>query len=71
MSDNVENETDAEREQTYKRGYVHGVMKTVIALGNVLGSNDRERIDAWVRDVLTPWEQSAEPSLGAPTFPTF
>lgn len=71
MSNDVEIETDAEREQIYKRGYVHGVMKTVTALGNVLGSDDRDRIDVWVRDVLTPWEQDAAPSVHAPAFPTF
>ena len=71
MSDGVENETDAEREQTYKRGYTHGVIRTVAALANVLGNNDKQRIEAWVRDVLMPWEQNAAPSVHAPTFPSF
>ncbi len=69
MSADTEQETDAEREQTYKRGYTHGVGKTLSAFTHKLEKDEIARIEAWVKNVLTPWEQDAAPSKSAPDFP--
>ena len=69
MSADAEHETDSEREQTYKRGYTHGVVKTVSAFIHKLNKTERETVEVWVMDVLMPWEQDAAPSLHAPDFP--
>ena len=70
MSTEVEHETDAEREQVYKRGYTHGVGRTLSAMMHRLDKGEIARIEAWVKDVLMPWEQDAAPSKSAPDFPT-
>ena len=69
MSADAEYETDAEREQTFKRGYTHGVAKAISAFVHKLDKDEVARIDAWMKDVLVPWEQDAAPSKSAPDFP--
>ena len=69
MSTNIEQETDSEREQTYKRGYAHGVAASISALASHLTKSKRKEIDDWYRDALVPWMENADTMVRAPEFP--
>ena len=69
MASDPANDTDAEREQTYKRGFTHGVAKAISAIAPKLTPDERTKLDAWFKDEVVPWEQDAEPSLSSPEFP--
>ena len=69
MPSEVETETDSEREQTYKRGYAHGVAASISAFVDKLSKADNDKIDDWYRKVLVPWMEDAEARVRAPDFP--
>ena len=65
----AEPETDAEREQAYKRGYAHGVAASISAFSNIMSRDESEKLDVWYKKVLVPWMVDSGPRLRAPDFP--
>lgn len=69
MPSPAEHETDPEREQVYKRGYAHGVAASISAIIYKLNDIEKQKIDLWFRNELTPWMQDATLLVRPPEFP--
>ena len=46
---------EAAWQKGYRQGYAHGVGAMISALKAKLSLDERERLEVWFGDVLTPW----------------
>ena len=54
---------DAEREKAYRKGYVHGVQAMMSTIVDKLTYAERNQLEVWFANVLTPWSQGTNVSL--------
>ena len=59
---------DAERELAYRRGYVHGVSALMSGVVDKLSDVERQAIEYWFKNELTPWSRG-EGTSDAPDVP--
>jgi hypothetical protein len=62
--------TDPDREEAYRRGYLHGVAAAMSGLSHLLSEKDRQKVDVWFANTLSQWgtDRSLSQFL-APDFP--
>ena len=65
----AEPETEAEREQAYKRGYAHGVAGSISAFFDMMSKEENDKLDVWYKNFLVPWMEDASSGIRAPAFP--
>ena len=50
---------DAESEKAYRRGYVYGVQVMLSAILDKLSETERQNLEVWFANILTPWSQQS------------
>lgn len=60
MPNILQHELNADREFTYRRGYVHGVGAVISGLVHNLSEREQQAVDFWFQNSLFPWSKNVD-----------
>jgi hypothetical protein len=61
---------EAAYQKGYRQGYAHGVGAMISALKAKLSLDEREKLEVWFGDVLTPWLRFQSETFAPPEPPS-